>query len=287
MFNKKLHDPVEAAGKHAAPSGPTLEYVLVTPDIASEWLLSNTGNRTLRGQKVTQYARDMADGRWTLSADMICFDTAGRLGNGQHRLNAVVASGCSVMFAVQWNTPPEAMPNMDTGSARTAGDVLRWDGQVNAPLLAASAKLAVLWTSGRIYKDNKQQGVSHGEIRDFVHAHADLGYSTEFITRHRNIDINPTPLVVAHWGIARVADPDRADLFVERLSSLVGESRGSAVLALNSRLRELRKKGVVRSNRELLALVIKAWNHDVAGRPVATLSITSRGKFQIPTPTTP
>jgi hypothetical protein len=281
MFLKK---PETAAAPIVAP---TLEYVLVTPAMAQEWLLANDNNRTLRQQKVHQYARDMAEGRWTLGADMICFAADGRLLNGQHRLNAVIISGCTVMFAVQHNTPPESMANMDTGASRKAGDFLNWAGESNGPLLASAAKLASLWVSGRIYKDNKQQGVSHSEIRDFVAGHPDIRYSTNFINRHRNIDIKPTPLVVAHWGIGRAAGEPAADTFVERLSSLVGEPRGSAVLALNSRLREMRRQKVDRPNRELLALVIKAWNYDVSGRPVASLTVTQRGAFKIPTPDAP
>lgn len=264
---------------------PFIEYVDITPEHAQDLLNANEGNRTIRSRRVHQYAADMAAGRWTASHDMICVDPDGRLLNGQHRLNAVVQSGCTVRFAVQWNTPENAMPNMDTGAARSAGDALRWEGETNAQLAASVCKLALLWTTGRIYRDNRVQAVSHMEIVDFLSGNPDIRHSVSYVNaRKARLDINPTPMAVAHWGIMRANDADTADLFTERLASLVGERKGSPVLALYSRLRQIRRQRLDATNRELLALVLKAWNKDAKGEQVASLALTQRGTFSIPTP---
>jgi len=282
MFTKKLHDPAEVV---RLQSRPHVEYVLVTPEIAAAWLESNNVNRHLRERRVTQYARDMAAGRWTLNADMICFGTNGDLLNGQHRLNAVVSSGTTVMFAVQYDTPAEAMQNMDTGSARTAGDYLAWQGETHRSLLASVVKQTILWESGRIYQDNHKQTVSTGEITQFIAANPDIRTTVETVDRMRkNIDAAPTALGCAHWAIAQVSGMDDADEFFARLGSLAEESKGSPILAVNSRLREIRRNRVKVSTRELVAMFIKAWNYDVNGRTVATISLGQRGTFRIPEP---
>ncbi|MHB1733423.1 MAG: hypothetical protein ACYCU8_08205 [Ferrimicrobium acidiphilum] len=106
-----------------------ISYVRVTPDMAQHWLANNKGNRVLRPGKIKQYAEDMQAGRWTHGADMICFGTDGTLLNGQHRLHAVIQSGCTITFVVQRNTPSDAMVNIDTGASRKVADVLRWNNE--------------------------------------------------------------------------------------------------------------------------------------------------------------
>lgn len=280
--------PRQAAGPSPRPTPPpvpTVEYVEVSPELATRWLGYNTGNRTIRAARVNQYARDMAEGRWTIGADLVCFDPDGHLLNGQHRLAAIVQAGVSVMLVVQWDTPRTAMPNMDNGSGRSAADLLTWNGESSAALLASSAKLAALWRSGLIYGDNQKRTMSHGSIAEFIDANPSLRQSTNFVSaRKSRFDCQPTPMVVAHWGIADASGRDDADSFVTRIVELTGEPKGSPVLALNSRLREIRRARMKVEHRVLLALVIRAWNADTKGRAVTAFPLYLRGQFVIPEP---
>lgn len=279
MFAKKLHDPVESATK------PSISYVTITPETAERLLRSNTVNRSLREAKVRQYAADMAAGRWTHSADMICISPDGLLLNGQHRLHAVVRSGCTITFAVQRNTPPESMQNMDTGAARKISDVLGWRQEKSAPLLGAACKLVIIYQDGRIYKDNKTQAVSHGEIVDFIDMNPQIRDSVAVgQATYHHVDCAGSILAAAHFIIADVAGSGAATAFMDRLASRAGEPDGSAVLALDRRLREIRRMRQTYTQREYLALVIKAWNFDIKGAPVSKLAIIQRGEFRIPAP---
>ena len=283
MFKTKaqMHDPVSVVS-----AAPSVSYIDVNPAIAERWLAQNTVNRTVRESKVRQYASDMRAGRWTHSADMICFSPDGLLLNGQHRLHAVVVSGCTITFAVQRNTPHEAMQNLDTGSARTVADVLGWRDEKSASLLGAASKLVILYRDGRIYKDNKAQAVSHGEIVDFVDFNPGIRESVAVgkATGH-HVDCMGSVLSAAHFSIAEANDVDAATEFMHRLAFRTGEPAGSPVLALDKRLREIRKNRQTYSRREFLALVIKAWNFDARGQSASKLSITQRGAFAIPAPT--
>lgn len=278
MFTKKHHDPVETMGK------PSISYIAVTPEMAERWLKSNTVNRSIRETKVNQYAADMKAGRWTHSADMICFSTDGLLLNGQHRLLAVVASGCTVTFPVQRNVPAEAMQNMDTGAARKVSDVLRWRGEVNTPLLGSAAKMSILIADGRIYKNAKVQAVSHGEITDFVDLNPSLRDSVA-VAQHayqRGVDCPPTALAVSHHLIWEANSYEAATGFLERLATRVGEPELSPVLALDRRFREIRRNRAQHQNREYVALIVRAWNLDAQGKGASKLQIVQKGEFRIP-----
>jgi len=273
----------QVASVSSLTSTPSISFVSVTPEIAQRWLRGNTVNRKIRQGKVNQYASDMSAGRWTHSADMICFTTDSKLSNGQHRLLAVIQSNTTITFAVQRNVPLEAMVNMDTGAARSASDVLGWNNERNAPLLAASAKLALVYSDGRIYKDNKVQATSHGAIVDFIDANPELRHSVAVGQQtYTRVDCYPTVLAVAHWIISSANTAEVADHFLGQLASRAGEAEGSAVLALDRRLREIRRVRASYTHRDFLALVIKGWNYYAADKPVGKLLITTSGAFRIP-----
>ena len=105
--------------------------VLITPEMAEEWLTHNhADNRTLRKSTVNKYVNDMKNGNWTLNTDCVAFDTEGRLIQGQHRLHAVVKSGLSewmhVMF--EFDNKDSAMQNFDRGAMRNLADIIRISG---------------------------------------------------------------------------------------------------------------------------------------------------------------
>lgn len=257
--------------------GPVAEITNVSPQIAETWLTGNTVNRKIRGTAVRQYADDMIAGRWTANGDAICFSPDGKLLNGQHRLCAVVAAEVTVPMLVMRNVPQSAMDNMDAGRKRTAADMLGFDGEANSAALASAVKLALLYADGRLYRDSGVQSVSNGELREFLEENPDLRDSVAFMyASGRSIDLTPTVKIVAHWLFARSASTDEADLFFELLASRVGLAAGSPILALDSRIRELRKFKTRLSRRDELGLVIKAWNYWRSGRTVQKISAKSK-----------
>ena len=94
----------------------------VTPQQAEAWLKGNTLNRDLRAAAVKKYARAMAAGQWELTPDGISFSPSGRILQGQHRLHAIVKSGCTVMMRVTYNVPESAYAKLDTGVIRNLQD---------------------------------------------------------------------------------------------------------------------------------------------------------------------
>lgn len=275
-----------AARRNIRPLTPQVaaEIVTVTPQLAEQWLSGNTVNRKIRIAKVNDYASDMLAGRWTISEAAICFAPDGKLLNGQHRLTAVVASGVAVPMLVMRNVPLAAMGNMDSGVKRSAADQLGFDGEKNAAALASAVRLAILYTDGRIYKDRKIQGTTNGELREFVADNPDLRDSVAFIYAHAGtVDLTPTAKIVAHWIFARTTTSDEANLFFELLASRTDLPAGSPILALDSRLREIRKSRVRLTHREELYLLVKAWNYWRLGRQVRSIAVrTKAADLRIP-----
>lgn len=99
------------------------EVINVTPEIAAACLEHNVhNNRPVRAVDVNKFARDMANGNWRLTHQGIAFNTEDLLIDGQHRLRAVVQSGCTVPMLVWHNLPNSCLSRIDTGLARTTSD---------------------------------------------------------------------------------------------------------------------------------------------------------------------
>lgn len=101
----------------------TVELVLVTPEMAAEWLVLNAdNNRSCKTRQVDLYASYMKKGTWNSDNCAITFDAEGNLIDGQHRLQAVFKSGQAQEFIVGRNWPRSAMVTLDMGKGRTFTD---------------------------------------------------------------------------------------------------------------------------------------------------------------------
>ncbi len=101
---------------------------LVTPKLAEAWLVANKSNRTMRSGVAERYTADMKAGRWTECPEPITFYADGDLADGQHRLWAIVESGCSISFLIARGLSREAGLNINTGLGRSLIDNARISG---------------------------------------------------------------------------------------------------------------------------------------------------------------
>lgn len=120
-----------------------LEFLEVTPVMARGWLIANNKrNRKLRETTEEAYARDMRNGDWLLNHQGLAFNDADELIDGQHRLAAVVRSGCTVTLLVSYGWPAttksapgraKLMDTVDRGAARSIADLLGLQHGIVAP----------------------------------------------------------------------------------------------------------------------------------------------------------
>lgn len=111
-----------AAGEKLTEEAERLD-VMVDPDTAMIWLRRNRHNRKVSNGTVQRYADDMLAGNWPYTHQGIAFDRYGELLDGQHRLHAIIASGCTIPMQVSVNMPPEVKRAIDQGKSRTCADV--------------------------------------------------------------------------------------------------------------------------------------------------------------------
>jgi len=76
------------------------ETVTVTPEMAARWLADNPHNRAIRKERVDELCEKIRSRKWKPNPPIEVFDT-GRLWNGQHRLTAIVQTGCTVEMSVR------------------------------------------------------------------------------------------------------------------------------------------------------------------------------------------
>lgn len=105
-------------------NGWHVDIAEVTPASASEMLEKNDGNRKARRSAVATYASLMDAGKWMCSPDGIIIAKSGRLLQGQHRLMAVVASGCTVQMVIWREVDENVFSVLDRGLKRTLFDAI-------------------------------------------------------------------------------------------------------------------------------------------------------------------
>ncbi len=134
-------------------SGPRVEKVFVTPEMATEWLAKNVKNRNIVKGHLSALEQVLLRGEWVLNGDTIRFGKDGFLKDGQHRLAACVNTGVGFWTFVAYGLEDDAFDTIDTNSRpRRVADVLSIHQHGKANALAACVKL--LWTfrqTGQVY----------------------------------------------------------------------------------------------------------------------------------------
>ncbi len=134
--------------KTLAGTEPRSEIRSITPEQARKWLsLNSKSNRRISVRTVEAYAREMVAGRWQLTHQAIAFNQTGELVDGQHRLNAIVASGVTIKAYVSTGLPLEYNAPIDQGYGRRIDQVIgrspRWVSVVRGMFALETANLGV------------------------------------------------------------------------------------------------------------------------------------------------
>ena len=195
---------------------PVME--LIDPTIAEAYLQRNIAhNRNLIPIYVNKYAADMNAGRWRPIGDPLRFDKDGNLIDGQHRLHAVIVSGVSVRFPVIRGLDPADVHVVDTGKARTPGDMLRLSGFNNTPLRAAALRVLLHIKAGPL-TSRSMSSYTFAEILEAAYRHPQLGESCKVVKAVRGI--RPSTIVAVHYiGGTLLGRHEDADAFVKVMNT--------------------------------------------------------------------
>lgn len=127
------------AGWRAAPGYElTASFEKLGPPEAEALLRVPSRNRPVNDNRVAAFARMMRAGAWFGTNQGIAIGPQGQVFDGQHRLLAVIESGCTVTMLVVRNVAPEARAAIDAGGPRTTADRVAMFSDLPHPKLATS-----------------------------------------------------------------------------------------------------------------------------------------------------
>jgi hypothetical protein len=231
--------------------GKTTKRMLVTPELAKEWLAKSeegwqkleamlgrkVENRSIKIPQLEQMVRRYRDG--TFPADLtlpVRIHSYGAVLDAQHRLTAQVISGVSMWCDVEFDAPYEDMANYDGGVARTTADALKIRGTANPKERQALANQILRQTLNKIIKVSTDDVDYLERESPFAEgfAFAMAGYAAYNKVAGKRLNIAP------FWGAIAVAyatfDPDVLSAFVDGVMTGANLSPGSPALALRNAL---------------------------------------------------
>lgn len=217
-----------------------VEIKFINPAMAETLLSTTSFNRAVSQSRVHTLANEMRCGKWQLNGETIIISKTGRLLDGQHRLYAIMDSGCTVQMMIATGAADDAFETIDTGRARSAGDIAGMTGVTNPNLVMAGA--AMIW---RLYHAAR--------ISESVPPYVSLRVSERYPALEKwapfVMTARPKVLPLASFLVALVYFEDVASkpLATERLFKAMSTgadlAEGDPYLALRNRMLNLRASG--------------------------------------------
>lgn len=263
----------------------TTKIVNVTPKLAAMWLSRNEHNRPLKKGHIDNLANQMKMDNWQINGETIKFANNGRLLDGQHRLHAVIKSGKTVAMEIREGLPTTTFETIDTGAKRSAGDILALN-EVPYPLATAAAlrNLYYYRKGNLIGVFNDKIKPSNLEIDALYKENPGVTDSLNFIKKLKARSfLNESRSAFLHYIFSEINRED-ADYFFERLGKGTGIDEDSPIYALREKLIRNATSKTSHSNKDILALMINAWNYYREGKSVKKIHIKDYTKDNFPTP---
>jgi hypothetical protein len=242
----------------------------ITPERAENLLAKAKGfmdqhglrQRTMKPSKVAEYARAMQTSEWQLNGEAVILDKHGIVKDGQHRLKACVQAKVQFETVVVQGVEPEVFRTIDTGSGRSASDVLTISGYKNTSTLASALQYLAqyLHNGNRIteWESRNRARPTKAQLLDLLERHPRV---SDFCAKvHAARIVCPMGLAAMLWYVMDQKDPLLAETFWDSLFKGEGLQRGDPMLALRQRLirdRTQRPTPLVSSTAEL---IVRTWN---------------------------
>lgn len=266
------------------PTGFSVGIELISTRQAAEWLKRYEGpNRNTSDNKVLQFQSDMENGRWHFEGAPIRLGgTPERLLDGKHRLTALANTipSYEFPFVVERGLEEESQLYMDQGQARTVSQQLSLRGVSKASVYGAAAKLYLDWTRNRLFSSQTRATTSKPEVVEWVLANQPL---IQTLSETGFSSIEAPQSVAGALGLSVLQhSPVRGHRFLNQLATGAGLVEGDPILALDRRLRNIRRGGVKTSQREYLAYFIKTWNAWVMGERLTRVQLSPLNENNFP-----
>lgn len=148
----------------------TRDSVLITPEMAKEFLKRNTNNRKIKTARINKYAAEMARGKWQINPEGISFYENGTLRDGQNRLLAIIKANTPTYLNMTTGVPNDSVI-CDRGAGRSLGDILYMSGLTDLSNNTAQGviNLAFRYATGKQFTISEvAAGEFAGEYQDEI-----------------------------------------------------------------------------------------------------------------------
>lgn len=252
-----FHVPVRAIPLSVL--GITVYLAEITPEVAETMLRKKNTNRTLKLSQLNRIKRALEQGRWEINGETIIFDASGQLIEGQHRLKAVVETGCTIRALVVHGIDRERFKTMGQGSKRTAGDILGIQGVKNGRNIAAALRWVYRYEHEQMM--NAHPNVTDDELADTIDDHPTIIDSLAFGVKAHTLAA-PGMVTALHYLCSKQSKGVANDFFWKFASGEHLES-GDVIMILRDRFLRGRARGQTRMilrDEQKAPMIAMAWN---------------------------
>jgi hypothetical protein len=266
-----------AGSMYPLPSTP--QALIVTPEMASDWLSHRTfdRNRRLSPTRVAGWVETIRSGKWKLTHQGVAFDTEGYAIDGQHRFKGIAEAGQEVPLWVFPDMPRDTFDVIDTGYARAATQFI----DSKAPSMAAGA---VRYIAAALDPDFKGVYRSKMPLHDVLELHRQWpeveNWALATWGARSVAAIPPSPLlaIVAMGERGGVKKEIISDFLSGLKSGAIGDARDPRLILRNRFIRD--HKSLTRVHG--YALLVKGFNLHVTGDRKGRLLYTEGDHVPLP-----
>lgn len=255
----------------------------VTPEIAKLFLSKNIqNNRKLDRRRKDAMILVMKRGDFESNGQGILFDEEGNMIDGQHRFNAIIASGVSVEIRLVFGLKKKVFDTIDQHKTRSVKDMLVTAVIGATPGLPGAAELLHHWDNGDI-RDifNTRKKAQKRDHLKIIEKYPDIVTSTKWVNSLKSLKalMYPDTRGFYHFLFSRINATSTEEFFTMMDSGeelYVGHPIHTYRKRIYDNLRA-NVKGRVLTKKEELVYVIRTWNAYIEGREVKTLRMTEDG----------
>lgn len=220
-------------------------------------------------RRVNEYALAMKNNQWMHSHQGIAFDNSGSLRDGQHRIMAIIQSGCSITSNVSFDVPSEAFDAVDRGQLRGIGQQLSMShGIKNSNHVSSACRMIALICC----RASPSMTVANTLLIEKIFSHS-IRYSISSLAKCRPIYRSE---IIGSLSFCHRAMPSELSDFICKLTSGEGLKRGSPVLTTRNYLLNSPPKNQSMIGHSACASALGAMHH-VLGNQLTQIKYSNSG----------
>jgi hypothetical protein len=258
---KQKTDWEKAIDRIAKEKEPVVEFMNVelSQEGAKKLLQGNENNRHLNKSLINKYRRLMNIGRWVLNGETIKVgqvDGLFVLLDGQHRLNAIASADKPVNVSLALGLSPDHFKTIDTGRARSAGDILKMAGYKNVHVLSAAVRWLLTYE-----RDEYLRWTSELCPEDILEGLKRWPRMQDLVVNAEHMRHVLQPSIGAFFiYVTQHIDPEKCFDFFNKVEHGEGLSKKDPILAFRTIMIKYRSQQVLLDKRYALAYLINTWN---------------------------